>query len=346
MAGIAFLIAGALVFTNPTVLQATYRVGDTTLPLPALALGTFLVLVVLSLFFYVLAMSAPLTIPPGTTTARRSHQYFLLIAGETTGSWRDYWDNPTTANDLARELADEEVDEIRNLAIRADLKLERSNEGSALFVLALLFFLLGIVLSIHVIQHLTIPIDTSQATRAPEDLAWSLPVRALVGILLALFPFALLYQRLRAEQRKTFDVLVEQAKERKRRWHPLHTLLVAYRVFVLLTVLPDHGHTRTNEIVSVVIGLAALVAVLGFRGVLLPGRDGQATEAPRAARRMTAWLVTVLALGTGVLAVLAVLEDRQVWQLGIALVATISPLAANLFAATFLLNERVRRQLP
>jgi hypothetical protein len=346
MAGIAFLIAGALVFTNPTVLQATYLVGDTSLPLPALALGTFLVLVVLSLFFYVLAMSAPLTIPPGTTTARRSHQYFLLVAGETTGTWRDYWETPPTADHLARELADEEVDEIRNLAIRADLKYERSNEGSALFVLALLFFLLGIVLSIHVIQHLVIPGNSSEPTRAPENLAWSLPLRALVGSLLALFPFALLYQRLRAEQRKIFDVLVEQAKARKRRWHPLHTLLVAYPVFVLLTVLPDLGRTRTNEIVSVVIGLAALVAVLGFRGVLLPRRDGQATEAPPAGRRVTAWLVTVLTLGTGVLAVLAVLEGRQVWQLGIALSAAISPLAANLFAATILLNERVRRQLP
>jgi hypothetical protein len=59
LAGIAFLVAGALVFTNPTVLQATYLVGGTSLPLPALAMGTFLVLIILSLFLYVLAMSAP-----------------------------------------------------------------------------------------------------------------------------------------------------------------------------------------------------------------------------------------------------------------------------------------------
>ena len=163
MAGIAFLIAGALVFTNPTVLQATYLVGDTSLPLPALALGTFLVLVVLSLFFYVLAMGAPLTIAPGTTLERRSHQYFLVIAGETTESWQAAWARPKgldpfkALEDLERQLADEEVDEIRNLAIRADLKYERANEGSALFVLALLFFLLGMVLSIQVIQLLEIP---------------------------------------------------------------------------------------------------------------------------------------------------------------------------------------------
>jgi hypothetical protein len=344
MAGIAFLIAGALVFTNPTVLQATYLLGDTSLPLPALALGTFLVLVVLSLFFYVLAMSAPLTIPPGTTTDRRSHQYFLLIAGETRETWRAYWDRPATADEFARELAAEEVDEIRNLAIRADLKYERANEGSALFVLALLFFLLGIVLSIHVIQRLEIPVDGSGTTRAPKDLGWSLPLRALVGSLLALFPFALLYQRLRAEQRKSFDVLVARAKEGRRRLHPLHVLVVAYPVFVLLTVLPDLGRTHTNELMSAGIGLATLAAVLAFGRVLLP-RDRQGAGPPPAGRRATAWLVAVLALGTGVLAVLAVLEDRPVWQLGIALVAAISPLAANLFAATILLNQRVRRQV-
>jgi hypothetical protein len=340
MAGIAFLIAGALVFTDPTVLQATYLVGDTSLPLPALALGTFLVLVVLSLFFYVLAMGAPLTIAPGTTLERRSHQYFLVIAGETKKSWRDAWAGPEgltpfeALEDLERKLADEEVDEIRNLAIRADLKYERANEGSALFVLALLFFLLGMVLSIQVNQQLEIP-DGNGTTRAPEDLDWSLPLRALVGSLLALFPFVLLYQRLRAEQRKSFDALVAQAREGRRRLHPLHALAVAYPVFVLLTVLPDLGRTGTNELMSAGIGLATLVSVLAFRRLLLPR-----------GRRVTVWLVPVLALGTGVLAVLAVLEDRPVWQLGIALVVAISPLAANLFAATILLNQRVQRRVP
>ena len=263
-----------------------------------------------------------------------------MIAGETKKSWQDAWAGPEgltpfeALEDLERQLADEEVDEIRNLAIRADLKYERANEGSALFVLALLFFLLGIVLSIQVIQQLEIP-DGNGTTRAPEDLDWSLPLRALVGSLLALFPFVLLYQRLRAEQRKSFDALVAQAREGKRRLHPLHALAVAYPVFVLLTVLPDLGRTRTNELMSAGIGLATLVSVLAFRRLLLPR-----------GRRVTVWLVPVLALGTGVLAVLAVLEDRPVWQLGIALVVAISPLAANLFAATILLNQRVQRQVP
>ena len=288
MAGIAFLIAGALVFTNSTVLQATYLVGDTSLPLPALALGAFLVLIVLSLLFYLLAMSAPLTIPPAARTTERSRQYFLVIAGETHTTWRRLWTQPASSGELRSELADENVDEIRNLAFCTDLKYERSNEGSALFVLALLFFLLGIVLSIDVVQHLEIPDDPSQATRPPADLDWSLPLRVLVGSLLALFPFALLYQRLRAAQRSTFDDLVRQAKERlrrigpasgsnvlrralaKRRWQPLHGLLLAYPIVVLPTILADQGRTRANEMVSVAIGLAAIVAAGCFRAILVP----------------------------------------------------------------------------
>jgi hypothetical protein len=344
LAGIAFLVAGALVFTNPTVLQATYLVGDTSLPLPALAIGTFLVLIILSLFLYVLAMSAPLTIPPRTVTEQRSHQYFLLIAAETSESWRELWNRPTTEA-LVEELAKGEVDEIRNLAIRADLKLERSNEGSALFVLALLFFLLGTVLSIHAIQQLAIPADPGQATRAPQDLAWSLPLRALIGSLLALFPFVLIYQRLRAEQRRLFDDLVDRVRDTGRRWDPLHGLLLACPAFVLLTVLPDHGHTATNEIVCVAIALSVIGAVLSLRAVLLARRPGEAAKPPRAGDRMAAWVVTLLALGLGALAVLSVLEDRQVWQLGTALAAAVSPLAANLFAATFLLNRRLRHRL-
>jgi hypothetical protein len=343
MTGIAFLVAGALVFTNPTVLQATYLVGDTSLPLPGLALGTFLVLIVLSLLFYMLATSAPLTIPPQTVTEHRSHQYFLLIAAETSESWRGLWYKPTTEA-LRDELAEGDVDEIRNLAIRADLKLERSNEGSALFVLALLFFLLGIVLSIHVIQHLEIPANADQAARPPQDLAWSLPLRALVGGLLALFPFVLIYQRLRAEQRRRFDDLVKRVRDTGRRWDPLHGLLLAYPVFVLLTVLPDQGHTGTNELVSIAIALSVLGAVLSFRAVLL-GQPGEVTKPPRAGDRMAAAVVTLLTLGLGAVSVLTVLEDRPVWQLGVALAAAVSPLAANLFAATFLLNRRLRHRI-
>jgi uncharacterized BrkB/YihY/UPF0761 family membrane protein len=212
-------------------------------------------------------------------------------------------------------------------------------------VLALLFFLLGTVLSIHAIQQLAIPADPGQATRAPQDLAWSLPLRALIGSLLALFPFVLIYQRLRAEQRRLFDDLVDRVRDTGRRWDPLHGLLLACPAFVLLTVLPDHGHTATNEIVCVAIALSVIGAVLSLRAVLLARRPGEAAKPPRAGDRMAAWVVTLLALGLGALAVLSVLEDRQVWQLGTALAAAVSPLAANLFAATFLLNRRLRHRL-
>jgi hypothetical protein len=363
MAGIAFLIAGALVFTNPTVLQATYRVGDFTLPLPALALGSFLVLIVLSLLFYLLAMSAPLTIPsPTRTTSRRSHVFFLLIAGETRKSWRDFWFETASTQELEQELVDEYISETRNIALRADQKYERSNEASALFVLALLFFLLGIVLSIHVVQHLVIPSDASETVKAPTDLPWSLPLRALIGGLLAFFPVALVYQRLRAAQTQGLDALVHQTQERlratsqqatglrrrwaERKWNPLHALLVAYPVFVLFTLLPDEGLTRINVLASYVIGLAAFGAGLSYLRILLNPRDAvETTPGEYSGSRVIAWFVALLTWIFGAASVFAVLLDRPVEQLSIAMVAAVSPLGANLFDSSFKLNRRLRNQI-
>jgi hypothetical protein len=203
MAGIAFLIAGALVFTNSTVLQATYLVGDTSLPLPALALalGAFLILIVLSLLFYLLAMSAPLTIPPAARTTERSRQYFLVIAGETHKTWRRLWTQPASSGELRAELADENVDEIRNLAAGC------------------------------------------------------------------------------------------------------------------------------------------------FRAILVPRRAHGTIDPGVAERRGLSWLVMLLAIAAGALAVSAILLDRPVEQLGIGLVVAISPLAANLFAGTIKLNQRLLRHV-
>jgi hypothetical protein len=181
--------------------------------------------------------------------------------------------------------------------------------------------------------------------------------------LLALFPFALLYQRLRAVQRSTFDDLVRQAKERlrrigpasgsnvlrralaKRRWQPLHGLLLAYPIVVLPTILADQGRTRANEVMSVAIGLAAIVAAGCFRAILVPRRAHGTTDPRVAERRGLSWLVMLLAIAAGALAVSAVLLDRLVEQLGIGLVVAISPLAANLFAGTIKLNQRLRRHV-
>ncbi len=358
LAGIAFLIAGALVFTNSLVLQAKYELGDIVLPLPALALGAFLVLIVLSLLFYILAMGAPLTIPsPGRRKLRASHLFFLLIAGETDRSWRNLWAQP----EMEQELLDEYIRETRNIAVRVDQKYERSNEASALFILALLFFLLGIVFSIDVLQRLTVPATSSQSVAASANLPWLLSLRAIVGGILALFATTLIYQRLRAEQAQNLDMLVERVMARspkggrfiairmrwaERKWVPLHALLVTYPVFIIVTLVPDGGITRTNMVLAVLSGSSALLAgvvylrILRGRGATTGARLGE-----QSGNRSIALVVALLVWIIGAASVFAILRGKPTEQLSVSLVATISPLVANLFASSDKLNRRVKGHL-
>jgi hypothetical protein len=230
LTGIAFLIAGSLVFTSPEVLQARYAVGSTHLRLPAIALITFLVLVVFSVLLYVLAMAAPLTTPspPAARRSRhRSHLFFLLIARETQESWDQLWKN-TTVEELQRDLLVEYLSETRNIAQRADEKYERSNEASAVFVVALLFFLLGTVFSVDVLQHAKPP--TGATLQVPTELNWSAPLRATVAIILALFAAVLVYFRLRAAQTRRLGELTRPERKWSDGWSALHVLLLMYPV--------------------------------------------------------------------------------------------------------------------
>ena len=349
LTAIAFLIAGALVFTRPEVLQARYVVGGAHLRLPALALIIFMVLVVLSVLLYVLAMGAPLTVPSPATRRRQRHRsylFFLLIADETRESWWRLWN--TSDDEIEAELLHEYVNETRNIAQRVDQKYERANEASALFVVALLFFLLGTVLSVDVLQHATV-----QATGTlviPTQLDWSAGPRGWVAAILALFPAALVYQRLRAAQARRLDALLRAAHEGRPRagWGGLHVLLVAYPAFVLFTLLPGAGAGVFDDVSAALAGLAAVAGGLAWLSLILrrQQQDGGEATAVGAARVVSAWLSAVAGVAVSVLAGFAVDRGWPLWQLALALAVALSPLIPNLPESSRRLHERVRWHLP
>src|SRR5437016_5520390 len=61
LTAIAFLVAGALAFVSGDVLRTTYRVGDSTIPIPAILMGLFLSITVISVLMLILAIGTPLT---------------------------------------------------------------------------------------------------------------------------------------------------------------------------------------------------------------------------------------------------------------------------------------------
>src|SRR6266545_2253650 len=322
LTGIAFLIAGALVFTSPEVLQASYLVGATHLRLPAIALITFMVLVVLSLLLYVLAMGAPLTTPspPATRQSRdRSHLFFLLIARETKESWERLWDDASSLEELERQLLYEYLRETRNIAQRADQKYQRAK------------------------------VAAGTALQVPADLVWSAPLRATVAIILALFAAALVYHRLSAAQARSLDARVSAATEGRReprsRELPLLLLAYAYPAFVFATLLPGAGRGLPRDIGAATATAAAVVGAGSFLVRRKPDGDGATVAARLAHNARSAWPSVVVSLALGAAAWLAVHRGWPLWQLSLALVAAVSPLSANLRASSRELHERVRWHL-
>jgi hypothetical protein len=347
LTGIAFLIAGALVFTNPDVLQARYAVGATHLRLPAIALITFMVLVILSVLLYVLAMAAPLTIPPPSAARRvrgSSHLFFLVIATETRESWRALWN--VSDVELEQKMLDEYQRETLNIARRVTQKYERSNEASALFVVALLFFLLGTVLSVDVLQHAKAP--TGAALQVPADLAWSTPLRATVATILALFAASLVYYRLRAAQAAGLDAIIKHlADGRLPPWrYELHLLLAAYPVFVVATLVPGMEPGALRETSAILAALAAVTGGIGYMLVLRRPADGNEPIPKRLGRNTGASLTMLVGVALAAIAWFSVHRDWPVWQLGLAVGAAVTPLSWTVIGSSSELRKRIRRHAP
>src|SRR5262249_3623701 len=126
-----------------------------TLPLAAIALGAFLVLVVVAVVLLVSSLSTPLRIPGFRTTNRdtkvdhaggveASQIYFTSIARVSLAEWRTKWSSP--APELENERLPMYVEETHNLAIRTNFKYERTTEAIATFSLALFAFGLAVIL--------------------------------------------------------------------------------------------------------------------------------------------------------------------------------------------------------
>lgn len=318
LTAVAFVLAGALLFVQPEVLQARYAVGDARLPLPAWALVAFLVLVVFSVVFYLLATSAPLLLPAAHTGGhrRRSHLFFHVIADETSDSWRRLW----VADDAFEErLIDEYIDETLNLAQRADNKAGRSQEASALFVLSLLFFLLTLVLSVDALSRIDF---TSEASRSSlRDLPWGTTLRAGIAAILSLFTDVLIYQRIRSAQK--MDAVLSPL----RRFGSYYGLAIAYPAFLVATLLPlSWSLPLRASAATVVLIFAGVVAAAYFR---LLGSN-----------RVIAWAVSVITVVFGLVTAAFTIADAPEWQLPLALVAAVSPMAGSLTASTRELRRR------
>lgn len=157
----AFLTAASLALAglgSASGLKRTYDVlgAGQNVALALWVFSGYLVCIGLATTLFVQAISTPLRIPAFVPTAMPSKDsdadhrpvsmfYFYPISGATLQEWRAQW-RGADSTDLANQYEDDLLRETHNLAVRADYKYSRSNEGVAFLSLAILLFLCSAVL--------------------------------------------------------------------------------------------------------------------------------------------------------------------------------------------------------
>jgi hypothetical protein len=146
LTAIAFLLSAAIALsTNKRVIGVEFEVqnGSSTahVPIIAYSFASFIVLALVSVTWFILSLATQLTLP-GSVSKRHSFMYFRSIAKYGREEWKSDWKtsadkDPKAEHALGRRTVDGYLDEIHNLALRANVKYERFREATAVFVVAL-----------------------------------------------------------------------------------------------------------------------------------------------------------------------------------------------------------------
>lgn len=350
VAGIAFLVAAALVFLDKgNVLQTAYRIGDRPVRLAALAMAAFLVLITLALLLYLIASSAPLTAPAGRSSRQgSSHLFFFLIAGLRTEAWEGLWKAPSA---LPEDLAAEYRNEAMNIAQRAHAKYRQSQQATALFIAALVFFAWAGILTVH-------RLATGNLDASPPDLEmlWTWPLRWALGLFTASVAFVLYYQehevarfvsrvfKSRQEAEEACERLGARLLVSEVRAGALRMLMVAVpAAILLLIVLPVTPRTSgippiefMTRAVLVLLGVAIALAYRLMKSrptaLVRPGggwllyREVWGAQDDRSSPRLAP------ALWIGAAGVVAVAYSAREWMIVAGLALALRPLASTLWS--------------
>ncbi|MGQ0679219.1 MAG: hypothetical protein ACT4OM_06120 [Actinomycetota bacterium] len=155
LAAVAFL-TGALVLSDVSVLRATYELGDSEFRLPALLIGSFLILDLVAVMIWVLTLATPLR-PPGqsdrskqldaerSSFQKSSYLFFLQIGRLSLSDWRSQWPAAPQIHSLRAHVTQDLISETHNLATRALQKYEQSRQAARVFLASLALLAPGLV---------------------------------------------------------------------------------------------------------------------------------------------------------------------------------------------------------
>lgn len=327
LTAIAFLFTGAIAFgTRTDLLRVRYRVGEHVLPLPALLLGLFSVLSVVSVLLLLIGLGPNLKLPrperepdAPALARRRSRLFFLSISGMTLDQWSALWRAPSPPLD---DMIQTYVNETHNLATKTDFKYSRTNEARAVFTLGLLFLAVFVALGFDALSGS--PRDT------PVVLLWDQATRWFVAAIAGTFALALAYDYLRLEQE--LDSLLNP-RELWFRVVPLYLLLLAAPLLVVSLIAPGPGTGRVFPWVA-----AGAAVAVGVTLIILGGPDW---------RHGWVWRVVGITIASaGAWSMLSALRGRDyLSRLVLALAAIVALELPRLLKAADLWRRRRRRAL-
>lgn len=198
LVAIAFLTTGAITFLlKADVLHVRYILesGD-RIPFIAIAAGGYLAGTSASVLLLLMALSSELKLPGRKSPLRAesvkledSLLYFQMIGSRPLDGWMGLWEREPQATEAQLRL--NYLREAHNLSERARVKYGLTDEAAAIYIYAIQWLAMGLLLGVHVTQR---PGGVSQ----PIDLAgWAF---ALMAIVLAAHPMLQLYNVYRHER--------------------------------------------------------------------------------------------------------------------------------------------------
>jgi len=327
LTAIAFLFTGAIAFgTRTDLLAVRYEVDGHVLPLPAILLGLFLVLSVISVLLLVIGLGPNLKLPrperergAAVLGRKKSRLFFFSISDMTLDQWRALWRDPHPS---LGDMITTYVDETYNLATKTDFKYSRTNEARAVFTVGLMFLALSVTLGFDAL---------SDHPASPSNiLTWSQASRTYVALITGVFAFALVYDYMRLEQE--LDSVLN-TRERWFRLDPLYLLVFAIPTFVVSLVTPGASPN-------------ALFRVIATGAVVLAGLALFVLGGPRW-RRGWFWRLggTAVAAAGATLALWTLRLNHYVPRLALALSAIVAAELPRLLRASELWRRRRRSAL-
>lgn len=328
LTAVAFLTTGAIALLYGAALTAPRfsfahvdypeGPGHGVYPLVAWASVGFFLCVFSAVSLLLISLTAPLRLPGRRTdwgpSLRGSRLFFTHIADEPADDWNRRW-HPPDVLDASKQVYEQYVNETHNLAERARVKYQHTNEAGSLFILALL--ILGLLVVLTTAATLA---DGVSSSVGGKPIPWSWRLAWPCGLVICahvLVQLHGLYVQSTASVQLARDAGdgMPEARVMQDGAHSLRYLLLTIPVFVLAVMTPGSSPVQRR-----VGGCVAAVSVLA--SLWWTRRRWARNKFPHWPwARLTTHALVPIALAVGGLAV------GGVWQLCVALVPS------GLFAA-------------